>query len=63
MKLSDIKEYKALLSLLEDVKNDDLKSALEDAIFEVVQEEVKKAWGVGYAAGCEKGYQAGTSGK
>ena len=63
MKLSDTKEYKALLSLLEDVKNDDLKSALEDAIFEVVQEEVKKAWGVGYAAGCEKGYQAGKSGK
>jgi hypothetical protein len=63
MKLSDTKEYQDFLSVLKNVKNEGLRVALEDSVFEIVQEEVHKAWGVGYAAGCEKGYQAGKSGK
>lgn len=63
MKLSDTKEYQDFLSVLKNVKNEGLRVVLEDAVFEIVQEEVHKAWGVGYAAGCEKGYQARKSGK
>jgi hypothetical protein len=63
MRLSQTKEYKELLTTLAHVGNKDLEGLIEEVLYEVISEAEKRAWGIGYASGCEKGYQAGKSGK
>ena len=55
MKITDTKEYKDFLSVLEGVDNKELRVILEDAGYEVIL----KSFGIGYDVGYLKGFEKG----
>ena len=58
--VKDSDEFKICVKLLATLSDAD---EIEERIKELIDVAEKRAWGIGYAAGCEKGYQAGKSGK
>lgn len=59
MKLEGTKEYKELLSVLGNIKNEGLRTVIEDAIWEVIADAEKASWAIGYDAGYTNGERAG----
>ena len=53
-------EFKICVKLMATLSNTD---EIEERIKELIDVAEKRAWGIGYATGCENGYQAGKSGK